>query len=333
MAPRTSVLAVPVILVLCAVGLAAILTPCISIVAASSEAQPAAPRLVAPGVVSTEANEFGPALTPDGRTLFFCRTAPGRTNYQAILVSQRKNDGSWSEPEAAPFSGQWNEFDPSISPDGRLLVFASKRPLAGSVARKDYDLWAVDRAETGWSEPRHLGTLVNSPQDETTTSIASDGTLVLASTRAGGRGGRDLYTSRLANGVYQAPEPITALNTEHDDSNAYVTPDQSILVFGSNRSGGDAPAPFSHFWVARRGPGGWSAPEKLSGPVNGDASVLTPLLSPDRRTFLFASFRSFADAPLGRRLTAREMAERFRSPLNGLGDLYEVDAAAVGLAK
>jgi hypothetical protein len=201
------------------------------------------------------------------------------------------------------------------------------------VARKDYDLWAVDRAAAGWSEPRHLGALVNSPQDETTTSIAADGTLYIGSTRTGGRGGRDLYTAKLLNGVYQTPEPIAALNTEHDDSNAFVTPDQSLLVFGSNRSGGSGPAPFSEFFVSRRGPGGWSAAERLPGPVNGGASVLTPLLSPDRRTFLFASFRSFADAPLGRSLSAREMAEKFRSPLNGLGDLYEVDAAAVGLAK
>ena len=60
MAPRTRVFAVPVVLVLGAVALAAALTPCISIVAAGSDTPPAAPRLVAAGVVSTEANEFGP---------------------------------------------------------------------------------------------------------------------------------------------------------------------------------------------------------------------------------------------------------------------------------
>jgi hypothetical protein len=328
---RARVFAVPVVLILGGVAFAAVLTPCISLVAAGSNAPPAAPRLIAPGVVSTEANEFGPALTPDGKTLFFCRTAPGRSNYQAILVSRKQPDGSWGEPETAPFSGEWNDIDPSISPDGKTLVFASTRPVVRGVPKRDYDLWAVGRTETGWSEPRHLGDLVNSPQDESTTSIAEDGTLTLASTRAGGRGGRDLYTSRLLDGVYQVPLPIPALNTEHDDSNAFVTPDGSILVFGSNRPGG--PGALFEFYVSRRGPEGWSAPVKLAVPANGGASVLTPLLSPDRRTFLFASFRGFADAPIGRRLSVQEMTERFRAPGNGLGDLYEVDAVAVGLAK
>ncbi|MEO6325556.1 MAG: hypothetical protein ABIT01_19225 [Thermoanaerobaculia bacterium] len=287
----------------------------------------AAPRLLGPGIVSTGENEFGPAFLPDGKTLFFCRTAPARSNYQAILVSRRV-DGKWGTPSMAPFSGEWKDIDPSISLDGKLIVFASNRPLNGGEARKDYDLWGVDRTAQGWSAPRHLGPLVNSDGDETTTSIASDGTLTLASSRTGGKGRRDLYTSKSVDGVYQAAEPITSLNTEFDDSNQFIAPDQSFLVFASDR-GGKPPNASSEFYLSLRKDGVFGEPRKLGAVVNGTTSVLTPTMTPDGKTFVFASFRGFADTPLGRPLSVREMSEKLRAPGNGLGDLYEVDAAAV----
>ena len=325
---------VPAVAVTAGLVLAAALTPCVASQAAMSERAPDTPRLLGPGIISTGDNEFGPAFTPDGDTLFFCRTAPARTNFQAILVSRRVN-GAWRAPDVAPFSGQWKDLDPSISPDGKLLVFASNRPVAGAEPRKDYDLWAVSREGAGWSAPRHLGPLVNSEGDETTTSIASDGTLYLASTRAGGKGRRDLYVSRLVSGVYQAPEPIAALNTEFDDSNQYVAPDQSFLVFASDRGlpGEKSAAPVSEFWISRRVDGAFGAPVKLSPAVNAGSPVLTPVLTPDGGTFVFATTRGTFDKPLGHRLTIHEMTAKFRAPGNGLGDLYEVDAAAAGVAK
>jgi len=65
--------------------------------------------------------------------------------------------------------------------------------------------------------------------------------------------------------------------------------------------------------------------------LGGAGSVLTPVVTPDGKRLVYASFRSFADAPLGRRLTAREMNERFRAVGNGLGDLYSVDVSTLGL--
>lgn len=325
----------PTLAVTAGLAFAGILTPSVASEAALSEQAPATPRLFGEGTVSTGDNEFGPAFTPDGNTLLFCRTAPGRTNFQAILVSRRVK-GAWAEPEVASFSGEWKDLDPSISPDGKLLVFASNRPVAGTEARKDYDLWEAERAGSGWSAPRHLGPLVNSDGDETTTSIASDGTLYLATTRAGGKGGRDLYVSQRKEGVYQAPEPLAALNTEFDDSNQFIAPDQTFLVFASNRGapGEKQPAPHSKFWISRRMEGGtFGASAPLSSAVNAGSSVLTPVLTPDGGTFVFASTRNFADKPLGRRLSMRELTEKFRNPGNGLADLYEVDAAAAGLVR
>jgi Tol biopolymer transport system component len=298
--------------------------------AATAHAQHPAPEaeLVGAGVVSTLDNEFGPAFEPDGKTLYFTKTDPARSKFQVIVVSHERG-GQWSEPEVASFSGLYKDIDPSLSPDGKTLVFASNRPVTGTEPKKDYDLWAVDRTANGWGEPRHLGALVNGEGSETTTSQAADGTLYFASdNRPGGKGKRDLYRARLAHGRYAQPEPIVALNTEADDSNHYVAPDQSYLIFGSDRAGGLGSF---DFYVSHNRNGEWTLPSNLGAKVNTGANVLTPTVSPDGRYLYFAAFRGFADAFVGRRLAYREILDKIRSPANGLGDIYRIELAALAI--
>src|SRR5262249_2557923 len=47
-----------------------------------------APRLLAPGTVSTGDIEFSPALTPDGKTLYFSKGSPGMKRAVFIVVSR-----------------------------------------------------------------------------------------------------------------------------------------------------------------------------------------------------------------------------------------------------
>src|SRR5215467_12638402 len=92
------------------------------------------PRLFAEGTISTPFDDFGATLTPDGKTLFVTRSVP-RSNVYVILRSELR-DGRWSEPEVAPFSGRYWDFDPVISPDGSRMLFASDRPAPG-IAKAD----------------------------------------------------------------------------------------------------------------------------------------------------------------------------------------------------
>lgn len=312
-----------------AMGLAAVVASAIP-ASPDPDAPPGGAELFAPGVVSTEDNEFGAAFTPDGREVYFTRTGPTRTQVQVILFCERRGQG-WSEPRMAPFSGRWKDLDPSISPDGKRLVFASNRPGPGREAsRDDYDLWAVERSGSGWGEPFPLGA-VNSVGQETTTSLASDGTLYLASDRPGGKGRRDLYTAKPlpSERGYGAAEPIAALNTDADDSNQYVAADQSWMIFASDRPGGLGQ---SDFYVSYRRNGEWTAPTNLGEKINDAAAVLTPTLTPDGKYLVFASFRGFADKPLARALDAREFQRRIHASGNGLGDLYRIPFARLGIA-
>jgi hypothetical protein len=55
----------------------------------------------------------------------------------------------------------------------------------------------VERKGEGWGEPRNLGAPINSPGAEWFPTLAADGTLYFGSDWEGGKGGTDLWRSRL----------------------------------------------------------------------------------------------------------------------------------------
>ena len=82
------------------------------------------PTLFAPIVISTPDDEFGIALTPDGRTAFFTKRSPTTNTPPLSVICFSRLDGDrWSEPEVAPFSGVFNDFGVSVSADGKHVVF------------------------------------------------------------------------------------------------------------------------------------------------------------------------------------------------------------------
>jgi len=80
------------------------------------------PEVFAPGIVSTGLATRDVAMTPDGEELYFSVTVGGRT---MIMVS-RSEDGVWSEPEVASFSGRYLDIEPSISADGQKFFMTSR---------------------------------------------------------------------------------------------------------------------------------------------------------------------------------------------------------------
>lgn len=119
------------------------------------------PALLGEGVISTGDYEIAPSFSHSGDTLYFVRTAPDLTRW-TICVSFFR-EGKWTEPEVAPFSGQYMDSDPFLSKDGQTLYFISNRPVTETdTLRSDTDIWKVAITPKGWGKPVHLGVPVNS---------------------------------------------------------------------------------------------------------------------------------------------------------------------------
>src|SRR5579863_7669270 len=160
-----------------------------------------APQIFAPGVISGPANDGAPSFTPDGRTLFFTRSGAGA----GTILESHLVEGTWSTPEIASFSGQWNDQHAAIAPDGSFLVFTSTRPVPG-VSGHVAHLWRVARTADGWGEPAHLPDTVNIGPRIFKPSVARDGSIYFMS--IGPKRAFRLFVSHLVNGTYRQAEPL-----------------------------------------------------------------------------------------------------------------------------
>jgi Tol biopolymer transport system component len=282
------------------------------------------PVLFAEGVVSTPDYELNSAFMPDGRTVYFTKSTANMAFWTIVVT--RFRDGAWTEPEVAPFSGQYSDADPFVSPDGNRLFFISRRPVPGFTRREPH-IWYVERSGTTWSEPRNIAVL-NGEAGEYYPSVAADGTLYFATARPGGLGHRDLYRSRLAGGAYQEPENLGApLNGPFYEGDSVVAPDQSFIIVTITGRPDDMGA--GDLYIIERKDGVWTAPRHLGPKVNSNALEFCPILSPDGKYLFFSSNRGFTQQPPQRPHTYSDLIGKLRGVRNGLGNVYQIDLAAV----
>lgn len=130
------------------------------------------------------------------------------------------------ELESKNFRGQ-----PTISPDGNLMIFVSKD------GDNDLDLFMTYKDPDGnWREPEIISG-INSTGNELSPFLSSNDTLFFASDGQGGPGGFDLFYTVKEGGIWQRPNPVYNLNTEYNESDLTKLPDGSF-IFSSDRPGG-----------------------------------------------------------------------------------------------
>jgi len=264
------------------------------------DATAAEPTIFGPGVVSTEANELNCAMAPDGSMVVFSEWKDGSNT---LMVSRREGDG-WGAREVLPFSGSASDVDPYFSADGTRLYFSSKRPRDADDRAGDSDIWWVERSASGqWGEPVPVEG-VNSPDmDEYYTSISSSGALFLSVFPEHGSPG-DIFRADPVEGGYASPERIGGgVSTEHSEHDPFIAPDESYLIFTSDRPEGFGRG---DLWVVfRKSDGGWSEAVNMGPAINTRAYEYCAMLSPDGRQLFFTR------------------------NAGGNGDIYRVDAAVI----
>ncbi len=150
--------------------------------------------------VNTGYNEYGPALTPDGETLYFCSNRP------------RPDDAQ--------------------QPDGNAWPATVREDLF----HRDYDLYTAPISAAGVGVARPIVEL-NSPYNEGRAAVSPFGDfLYFGSDRPGGAGGFDLYRTRRLGGGHQSPENLgDAVNTASNELDAGLALGGYGLLFSSDR--------------------------------------------------------------------------------------------------
>ena len=88
-------------------------------------------ELFAPGIISQAGFELHSslAITTDGKEIYFAYLVRDEERPRNVIMRVKYLQGKWSSPEVAPFSGEYNDTNPTISGDGKRIYFSSNRPI------------------------------------------------------------------------------------------------------------------------------------------------------------------------------------------------------------
>lgn len=192
------------------------------------------PMLVAE--LDTGTGEQDLTLTEDGlRMIYQLGTDQASDLYEANRMTP-------STPFAvSPLNGlntSLAEGDPWLSADGTRLLFVSSRLDGGAHALDIFETTRTD-TQSPFAVPVAL-TVLNSDQNEESPTLSADGLdIFFSSQRAGGPGGRDVYTAhRTSLGAsFDAPQPVSALSSARDDFGLRLSLDGATMYMNYNSVG------------------------------------------------------------------------------------------------
>lgn len=273
--------------------------------------------------INTQFREAEPSFTADGRTMYFnCNDA----DICVSNLVGTWEEGKWTTPERldAPISTGYFEVEPLINATGDKLYFQSNRP-AGGLARNPLlspfvtssffivnyltenkvgvslfdgfglgNVWVSYKINGVWSEPQNLNDVPGEPPVNTAfhdhcLSFSADGNEAFwTSTRPGGFGGNDIWTSRRVDGKWTIPQNLGPnVNGPGDEHHSIPAPDGKSLYVTTTRDGGYGGE--DTFISTRDANGKWGPLVNLGALINGPGDDRCPAWTPDGTIFLFDS--------------------------------------------
>lgn len=124
--------------------------------------------------INTKGWEAQPAISSDGRTLYFVSNRPGGMGGSDIWRSELSEDGKWQTPQnlGNKVNSVFDERSPYIHADNKTLYFASE----GWPGFGRFDLFKTQIDSSGqWATPTNLGSPINNNYDQTAIHINMNG--------------------------------------------------------------------------------------------------------------------------------------------------------------
>lgn len=237
-------------------------------------------------------DEDDPALSPDGRELYFEVTPMGGTG--DIWVARRTStDADWGAPTLVPGISieLYNDGAPGLTESGLTMLFISDRP--GSFSNDIY-VTHRDGPKLPWEAPTRVDMLSSYWSDVGPRPVPGGNGMFLCSDRqvAGAVGLLDLWLveqTDFERGVYSEPAIVAPLSTSGEECMLMMGANELEVFFDSDR----LPSVGQHdLWSATRE----SVEVQLGAPVplqnvNSGTEERDPFLSPDGHELYFSSNR------------------------------------------
>jgi Tol biopolymer transport system component len=128
----------------------------------------------APAPFNSDANDFDPAFSPDGKLVYFFSNRPGGAGGDDLYRVPVTPDGFGAVEHLGPeVNTPGDEWAPMPSPDGARLLFASNRPGG------KHDLYTAELRGTGFAPAVPLPGAINTADDEFDATFLADGSSIV----------------------------------------------------------------------------------------------------------------------------------------------------------
>lgn len=194
-----------------------------------------------------------------------------------------------------------SEYFPGITADGEFFIYT--RRIDGQMPQEDFFISKLQE-DGSWGPSYNLGPPVNTPENEGSVSISTDGQFIFFAacnrtkkhTLQGKEGlgnpmdiypGCDLYFSRLEGDKWSIPRHLgITVNSREWESTPSLSFDGMTLYFASTRPGGYGG---SDIWKTQWMGNGFGEPINLGPKINTAGNEQTPFIHPDNQTLYFSS--------------------------------------------
>jgi hypothetical protein len=284
-------------------------------------------ELFAPGILSDGLSNGLISFAANGTEVYFS-SGFEKPFYMSIFFSSHMENGRWTEPIEFPVE-RLTVFRPVLGPDGKRVVFISSKLAEESGDEPNLTrIYFMDKIKEGWTSPVPVDFGDAFPYSCSQASIASSGNLYF---QAGYHidGDEDIYFSRYEDGEYLPPVRLSgAINGPEHDLHPFISPDESYLIFDSQRSAGFGD---NDLYVSFRDDSGdWSTAQNLGKAVNTSNDERRASVSSDGKYLFFESKVSDAASRLPEPpMTLREFQDFLATSENGSADFYWVDSAVI----
>ncbi|AEH00765.1 OmpA/MotB domain protein [Lacinutrix sp. 5H-3-7-4] len=198
--------------------------------------------------INTKYHEGVVSFSPNGKTMYFSRESffeniyekdsLSNTKYSVLhLFKATKGSDGFSNIEALPINSRnYSIKNPSVSPDGSTIYFASDMP--GGFGK--FDIYKASIDENGQvGAPVNMGQKVNTEGHEMFPFISDNNTLYFSSIGHLGLGGMDVFYTKEIDGKMAPVRNVgIPVNSNGDDFAFHINEETGEGFVSSNREGG-----------------------------------------------------------------------------------------------
>lgn len=219
------------------------------------------PEVFAPGVISTDAWEYGVVFSPGMQEIYWVREVNAESGPEQQFVMYEQKEGKWNGKVLGARRGT-----PSLSTDGGTMFFG-----------RSYKT----RTPGGWSESTRLGPAFEDIRIMRVTE-SDKGTIVFDEAKEDST----LRYSRMVDGERQAPQALPKeINTGKWNAHPFLAPDESYIIWDGQRQSDVRNADL--FISFKGADGSWGEAIKFGDAINTPAAEFAAFVTPDGKYLFF----------------------------------------------